>query len=106
MFLPLADRGKVVKVGRPIDTRKRERVKKLKASGMAHIEIAEKLGLSPSGVQHYVNVLGCEKRVYRTPAAIVNRKRRCVECGKSKTPGAFKSDRNSICTVCIRGRQT
>jgi len=43
-----------------------------------------------------------EVREYQTPEPIVKGKRKCVECSRSKTLGAFPNPRAAVCSVCRR----
>ncbi len=45
-------------------------------------------------------------KVYAEPFPLRGGKRRCVACGKRKTPGAFPNERNSTCWMCIQDRKS
>jgi hypothetical protein len=48
--------------------------------------------------------LGIRAKEYEGPAPVgKDGKRRCILCGKRKSPGAFPGERNSACSMCVRG---
>jgi DNA-binding transcriptional ArsR family regulator len=76
--------------------------------GISQNEIAAKLNKSLGTVSYHVARLReagqwkVEAREYQTPEPIVKGKRKCVECGRSKTLGAFPTPRVAVCSVCRR----
>ena len=72
--------------------------------GISGAGIARKLGLSPSAVAYHLRKAGIKPKAYATPEPARKGKRRCAVCGVAKTPGAFPSERNAACTVCIRSK--
>lgn len=94
-------------MGRPVDEALRKRIKSLLDSRKSQLEIARILDKAPSTIAHHVRALGVEAKEYESPASIgKDGKRRCKQCHKRKTPGAFPNERNSTCAVCIRKAQT
>lgn len=92
-------------MGRPIDEALRDRIRHLLKARKPQAEIARILDKAPSTIAHHVRALGIEAKEYETPNKIgKDGKRRCVECGKRKTPGAFPNERNAVCAACVRGR--
>jgi Helix-turn-helix domain len=83
----------------------RKRIREMLASGMAQAAIARQLHKSVSTIAFHVRNLGIEPKEYATPEPIVRGKRRCAECGKSKTLGAFPTRRVAVCSVCRRSRR-
>jgi hypothetical protein len=80
----------------------RKRIREMLASGMTQAAIARQLHKSVSTIAFHVRNLGIEPKAYITPEPIVRGKRRCAECGRSKTIGAFPTPRVAVCTVCRR----
>ena len=80
--------------------------------GMSQQAIAVQLHKGMGTVSHHVRSLRkaglwrIPAREYLEPAPTVRGKRKCVECGRSKTAGAFPNTRSSRCTVCVRARRT
>jgi IS30 family transposase len=83
----------------------RKRIREMLASGMTQAAIARQLHKSVSTIAFHVRNLGIEPKEYATPDPIVRGKRRCSECGKSKTLGAFPTHRVAVCSVCRRSRR-
>jgi len=78
--------------------------------GISQHSIAARLGKSIGTVADHVRWLRKEGKYkvkvrpfFRT-APLIRGRRKCLACGQSKTPGAFKSDHNAVCTMCIRAR--
>ena len=91
-------------VGRPIDKTLRKRIRALLDSGKAQAEIARILDKAPSTIAHHVRALGIKAKEYESPAPVgKDGKRRCIQCGKRKSSGAFPGERNSACSMCVRG---
>lgn len=78
--------------------------------GISQHSIAAQLGKSIGTVADHVRLLRKEGkykvkvRPFLRTAPLIRGRRKCRACGKPKTPGAFKSDHNAVCTMCIRGR--
>jgi hypothetical protein len=83
----------------------RKRIREMLAAGMAQAAIARKLHKSVSTIAFHVRNIGIAPKEYATPEPIVRGKRRCSECGKSKTLGAFPTHRVAVCSVCRRSRR-
>lgn len=83
----------------------RKRIREMLASGMTQAAIARQLHKSTGTISFHVRNLGIEPKEYATPEPIVRGKRRCSECGKSKTLGAFPTHRVAVCSVCRRSRR-
>jgi len=83
----------------------RKRVRDMLSAGMTQAAIARQLHKSVSTIAFHVRHLGIEPKEYTTPEPVVRGKRRCAECGKSKTLGAFPTPRVAVCTVCRRSRR-
>jgi len=80
--------------------------------GMSQQAIAAQLHKGTGTVSHHVRSLR-KAGLWKVPARenletapTVRGKRRCVECGRSKGPGAFPNERSARCTVCVRARRT
>ena len=82
----------------------RKRIGEMLAAGMSQAAIARRLNKSTGTVAFHVRNLGIEPKEYETPEPIVKGKRRCTECGRSKTLGAFSTPRVAVCSVCRRAR--
>ena len=82
----------------------RERVKRMLDQGMSQASIARQLHKSVSTIAFHVRNLGIEAKEYLSPEPIKSGKRKCVTCGKRKTPGAFQSERHAECRMCIKKR--
>jgi len=92
------------KVGRPVERSLRKRIRDLLKSGAPQAEIARILDKAPSTIAHHVRALGRKAKQYQSPARVgKDGKRRCVQCGKRKSPGAFPNERNASCSMCVRG---
>jgi hypothetical protein len=92
------------KVGRPVERSLRKRIRELLKSGAPQAEIARILDKAPSTIAHHVRALGHKAKQYESPARVgKDGKRRCVQCGKRKNPGAFPNERNASCSMCVRG---
>ena len=90
--------------GRPVESALRKRIRELLKAGKKQKEIADIMGKVPSTIAHHVRALGIKAKEYRSPAPVgKDGKRRCVQCGKRKTPGAFPNERNATCSMCVRG---
>src|SRR5215831_8700934 len=90
------------KVGRPVERSLRKRIRELLKSGASQAKIAHILDKAPSTIAHHVRALGHKAKQYQTPAAMgKDGKRRCVQCGKRKSRGAFPNERNSSCSMCV-----
>jgi transposase-like protein len=80
--------------------------------GMSQAAIARQLHKGTGTVSHHVRSLreaGLWKvpaREYLETAPERGGKRRCVGCGRTKSPGAFPNERSARCTVCVRARRT
>jgi len=83
----------------------RKRIREMLAAGMAQAAIARQLHKSASTIAFHVRNLGIEPKEYTTPEPIVRGKRKCVECGRSKTIGAFPTPRVAVCSVCRRSQR-
>ena len=92
------------KVGRPVDRSLRDQIRELLRSGTPQAEIARILDKAPSTIAHHVRALGRKAKEYESPAPVgKDGKRRCVQCGKRKSLGAFPNERNASCSMCVRG---
>jgi len=92
------------KIGRPVERSLRKQIRHLLKSGAAQAEIARILDKAPSTIAHHVRALGYEAKEYERPAQVgKDGKRRCVQCRKRKSPGAFPNERNASCSMCVRG---
>jgi len=92
------------KVGRPVERSLRRQIRELLKSGSPQAEIARILDKAPSTIAHHVRALGRKAKQYESPACVgKDGKRRCVQCGKRKSPGAFPNERNASCSMCVRG---
>jgi IS30 family transposase len=80
----------------------RERVKGMLDRGMSQAAIARQLHKSVSTIAFHVRNLGVEAKEYLSPEPVKDGKRRCPTCGKRKTLGAFKNERQAECTMCVR----
>jgi hypothetical protein len=88
--------------------RKPELVKKIRAlldGGLPQSEIADRLGKARSTIAFHVRNLGVKPREYAETQPVRRGKRKCVTCGKSKTAGAFPSERNAECSMCLRAKK-
>jgi transposase len=80
--------------------------------GMSQQAIAAQLHKGTGTISHHVRSLReaglwrIPAREYLEPAPTVRGKRRCVECGRTKGPGAYPNERSARCTVCVRARRT
>jgi helix-turn-helix protein len=83
----------------------RKRIREMLSSGMSQAAIARQLHKSVSTVAFHVRNLGIKPKEYTTPEPIIRGRRRCAECGRSKTIGAFPTPRVAVCTVCRRSRK-
>lgn len=93
------------KMGRPPNTERRERIRKLLDAGESHAVIGRKLGITRSTVTRYARALGVPAAVYRKPNPIRHGKRICVVCEKSKELKKFSNERDSTCLDCrLRAR--
>ena len=91
-------------VGRPVERSLRKRIRELLKSGVSQVEIARILDKVPSTIAHHVRALGQKAKQYESPAPVgKDGKRRCVQCGKRKSLGAFPNERNASCSMCVRG---
>ena len=92
---------------RPVESAIRERIAELLKAGMNQAKIGKLLDKAPSTIAHHVLALGRKPKEYATPGRIGNdKKRKCVQCGKRKTAGAFPSERNASCSMCARLLET
>jgi len=92
------------KVGRPVERSLRKQIRELLKSGSPQAEIARILDKAPSTIAHHVRALGLKAKQYERPARVgKDGKRRCVQCRKRKSPGAFPNERNASCSMCVRG---
>jgi IS30 family transposase len=92
------------KLGRPVDRSLRKQISALLKSGKPQAEIARILDKAPSTIAHHVRALGRKPKEYETPARVgKDGKRRCVQCRKRKSLGAFPNERNASCAQCVRG---
>jgi len=82
----------------------RKRIGEMLAAGMTQAAIARRLHKTVSTINFHVQNLGVTPKEYTTPEPIVRGKRRCAECGRSKTIGAFPTPRVAVCSVCRRSR--
>lgn len=93
------------KMGRPVERSLRKQIREMLKAGKSQREIADSLDKAPSTIAHHVRALGYKAKEYATPHQIgKDGKRRCVKCGKRKSPGAFPNERNASCSMCIRGQ--
>ena|SRR5258707_14611116 len=83
----------------------RKRIGEMLAAGMTQAAIARQLHKSTGTISFHVRNLGIAPKEYTTPEPLVRGKRRCTECGKSKTIGAFPTPRVAVCSVCRRSRR-
>jgi IS30 family transposase len=91
-------------VGRPVEKALRKRISELLKAGKEQAEIARILDKAPSTIAYHVRALGHKAKEYESPASIgKDGKRRCVQCGKRKSLGAFPNERNAACSMCVRG---
>jgi hypothetical protein len=88
-----------MKVGRPINRELRESIRTMLDRGMSQAAIARALHRAPSTIAHYCRAIGITPKAYGTMTER-DGKRLCGKCGAWKTPGAFNSDRHTICQVC------
>ncbi len=79
--------------------------------GLSTYEIADSLGEAQGTVTRHVRRLRetgqweVPAKTYAEPMPLRGGKRKCVACGKRKTPGAFPSERNSACWMCIQKKK-
>jgi hypothetical protein len=79
--------------------------------GVSQNAIARKLHKSPGTIGHHVKSLRMSGKYlvptleYLEPERTIRGKRKCPECGKSKSLGAFPNERSARCTVCARARR-
>jgi orotate phosphoribosyltransferase-like protein len=88
--------------GRPPKPEVRERILELVRKGWLQREIADKLGMARTTVRYHLDVAGYPKEERHTASPIHDGKRRCRECRRVKTLGAFASRYDSRCCACIR----
>jgi IS30 family transposase len=89
-----------VKRGRPINEELRESIRTMLAAGKSQAAIARELDRAPSTIAQLVRAIGIPAKEY---GSMTERdgKRLCTKCRKYKTPGAFPTDRDTICRVCF-----
>lgn len=90
------------KAGRPFDAAVRERVRALLAKGISYSEIARRLGKHERAVRRHVRALGIPAKVYGRMIVRADGKKKCGRCGKWKTPGAFPTERDTVCRMCYK----
>jgi predicted transcriptional regulator len=71
--------------------------------GEIQVKIAEDLDISPASVRYYLRLAGVPGAVYGRKELSADGRRICSRCGKAKTPGAFPTERDTVCRMCRKG---
>jgi len=82
----------------------RKTISGLLGRGLNQAEIARELDLTPATVNYHVRLLGYPAIPFRRVAPVEDGRRACFVCHAKKELAAFKNDRASTCTACIRAR--